>query len=400
MLYIGRPKICTINADQEESRYNAKLTTPFTPGIIIPSQNIIAYINYTSQSGVENSELLTSKNYEYLISRVPDILHWESIITLTYQQFLHNAVTIMDPKSDRAFFIAKVDNLISQEDKAVGHCSGANFSFDFSCPLFGLGTTETRFSRSESDSYLDALKALVLYDGTIFEVTKFSVLCCYSIPKLCHHTFPELKWEMVSDDSFPPKAFPAGVTPNGEILYVGRTQYSVNVLAPGYIVPSEKCLHLRWGHQEFRYDNKYEVLKLENEDILEWGMYCRGEIPPNAAAVGYFNNEKIFIGRIVIDGDISLGRTWSHGKINLPEDVASNTQLVGTLLHNYECLYVPWDSKEYLYQLYEVLMVKMRPKSLQQLCRNAIITATLGIPGRVDKLSIPKHLKEYCKTEG
>ena len=220
---------------------------------------------------------------------------------------------------------------------------------------------------------------------------------CAVIQYICYYTFPELKWEMVSDSYLPPNAFPAGVAPNGEILCVGRTQHIVNFLAPGYVVPSERRLHLGWGCQEYWYDNGFEVLKLENEDVLEWGMYCRGEIPPNAAVVGYHNDEKIFIGRTVVDGDISLGRTWYLDKINLPEDTVSNTQLVGKLMYTYECLYVPWDSKEYLYQLYEVLMVKMRPKSLQQLCHNVIITATLGIPGRVDKLSLPKHLKEYCK---
>lgn len=331
-------------------------------------------------------ELVTSRNYEFLTITVSDILHWESITALTPQQFLHNAVTIMDPKSDMnhcAFFIAKVDYLIGQEDKVVGHCDG-NFRLDFSCPLFGLGTTETWFSKSQSSSYLDTLKALVLYDGTIFEVSKFSVLCCYSVPKLCHYTFPELKWQMVSDGDLPSNAFPAGVAPNGEILYVGRAQHKANLLVPGYVVPSERQLHLGWEDQEYHHDNEFEVLKLENEDILEWGMYCRGEIPANAAAIGYYNNERIFIGRTVANSDVLLGRTRFLDKISLPEDTVSNTQLVGKIMYTYQCLYVPWDSKEYLYQLYEMLMVKMRPKSLQYLCRNVIITATLGIPSRVD----------------
>ena len=236
-------------------------------------------------------------------------------------------------------------------------------------------------------------------DGTIFEASRFSVLCCYSVPKLCHYTFPELKWEMVSDGDLPSNAFPAGVAPNGEILYVGRTHHRANILAPGYAVPSEGQLHLGWEDQEFLYDDEFEVLKLENENVLEWSTYCRGEIPPNAAAVGNYNNEKIFIGRTVADSDISLGRARYLDKISLPEDTVSNTQLVGKIMHTYQCLYVPWDSREYFYQLYEVLMVKMRPKSLQHLCRNVIITATLGIPGRVDKLSLPKHLKDICKAD-
>ena len=399
MLYIGRTKKCAINISSEKLlQCKAKHTTCFIPGIIIPTQSVIAYVNYTPD--VKKPEVVTSKNYKFLISRVPDILHWESIKSLTCQQFLCEAVTITEPKSEinpSAFFVAKVDNPISQEDEVVGHYTGISKKLNFNCPVYGLGTTETWFSRSESDSYLETLKALVLYDSKIYQVTKYSVLCCYSIPKLCHYTLPELKWGVVSDGNLPSNLLPAGIAPNGETLYVGRTHHTVNLLAPGYVVPSEKCLHLGWGCQEYCYDNKFEVLKLDKENIFEWGVYSRGDVPPNAAVVGHYKNEKIFIGRTVIDSDISLGRTRNLDRINLPEDRVSNTQLVGKLQYANECLYVPWNSKEYLYQLYEVLMVKIRPKSLQELCCNVIITATLAIPGRVDKLALPKHLKEFCK---
>ena len=395
VLYIGR---ATTNAGLEESQCNTKLTTP---GIIIPSQNVITYINYTSRSDMGKPELVTSDNYEFLTTRVPDILHWESITVLTSQQFLHNAVTTINQKSDMnhyAFFIAKVDYLNRQEYKVIGHCD-AKLRFDFRCPLLGLGTAETWFLRYESASYLDTLRALVMYNGIIFEVSEFSVLCCYSVPKLCHYTFPELKWEMVSDGDFPSNAFAAGVAPSGETLCIGRAQYGDNYIIPGYVVPSERRFHLSWEDREYCHDNTFKILKSVNEDVLEWGRYSRGEIPPNAAEVGCYKNEKIFIGRTVADGDISLGRTRHLDKISLPEDTVSNAQLVGKIMNTYQCLYVPWDGKEYFYQLYEVLMVKMRPKSLQHLCRNVIVTAILGIPGRVDKLSLPKHLKKFCKAD-
>ena len=388
-MYIGRPKVCTVNASQEE------LTSLFIPGIIIPSQSIITYINYNS--AVDTVELATSKNYEILIRMVPDILYWKSINNLTQQEFLHNAVTIMDLQSNikASSFIAKSDIPISQEHKVVGHYSSTNL---YNYQFFGLGIMKTWLSRNPSYSYLDTLRAFVPCNGRIFEATKFSVLCCYSIPKLCHYTFPELTWLTVSDDHSLISAFPAGVSPSGEVLYIGRTQHMAKCVTPGYVVPSKQCLHLSWEGQEYRYDRKYEILELRNEDFLSWGVYSRGQIPPNAAAVGYHNNERIFIGRTVVGSDISLGRTWHLDKINLPENAVSNSQLVGKLQHCYDCLHVPWDHKEYLYQLYEVLMVKMRPKSLQELCRNMIIVATLAIPDRVDKLSLPKHLREYCKV--
>jgi len=42
-------------------------------------------------------------------------------------------------------------------------------------------------------------------------------------------------------------------------------------------------------------------------------------------------------------------------------------------------------------------MLKTRLKSLQNLCRNAIITATLGFCDRIDQLPIPASLKVFCK---
>ena len=261
--------------------------------------------------------------------------------------------------------------------------------FDITCPI-------------SKDPYIDAVRALVPHNGSIFKVTKFSALCCYAVPKFCHYIFPELKWESVSDDLLPSNAFPAGVAPNGEVLYVGRKQHRSHKYdndgnsSIGYIVPSKKFLHVTLN-SEVCFDNEYEIL-VEEERVLEWGVYSCGEMPLNAVVGGTFVKEQLFIGRTVIDSDISLGKTSKDEKINLPEERVLNTQLVGSIMCRDKCLSVPWDGKKYTFQLYEVLMAKLRPRSLQQLCRNVIITATLGIPHRVDRLSLPKYLKEYCKV--
>ena len=83
--------------------------------------------------------------------------------------------------------------------------------------------------------------------------------------------------------------------------------------------------------------------------------------------------------------------------INLPHERVASTQLLGKIDPNRRCLYVPWDGKEYIYQSYEVLMLKMRPKSLKDLCRNVIITATMGVSEKIDKLPLLVNLKVFCK---
>ena len=83
----------------------------------------------------------------------------------------------------------------------------------------------------------------ISHGGKIFEVTKFQFLCSSKLPKLSHITYPTINWVTVSDGHLPPNAIAAGVAPNGEVLYIGRTDHDY-VIIPGYIVPTEKCLHI------------------------------------------------------------------------------------------------------------------------------------------------------------
>ena len=92
--------------------------------------------------------------------------------------------------------------------------------------------------------------------------------------------------------------------------------------------------------------------------------------------------------------DVSIGKTWKNVSIDLPHGRATDTQLVGSVYRKF--LYVSWDDKGYIYPSYEVLAMKMNPKSLQHLCCNVIITATLGIPDRILQLHLPVHLKSFC----
>ena len=415
MLYIGRPKLATISKVKKDKK-KADFTSSdiyLTPGIISPSQKVITYGTYNLHTN--KYELVTNKNYEVLTSKIPDILYWESIENFNRQEFLSNAVTIADrqPELDfyppsYIFFIAKVGIPFDQKDKVVGCYSTKSIWSEFNNPLIGFGIIQTRVRLYitcpiSKDPYLDAIRALVPYNGNLFEVTNFSVLCCYGVPKLCHYVLPEIKWESVSDDPLPSNAFPAGVAPDGEVLYVGRIQhrsskYENGHSSIGYIVPSKKCLHVALS-EELCCHRDYEILVEGTEkNVFEWGVYSCGEVPLNAIVGGTFVDKQLFIGRTVVDNDISLGETSEHEKINLPEQRVSDTQFIGEIQDKDGYLSVPWDGKEYTYQLYEVLMMKTKPMSLQQLCRNVIITTTLGIPHRVDQLSLPNHLKEYCKV--
>ena len=268
----------------------------------------------------------------------------------------------MDPQSEchpHVTFIAKVDNpataTTSDKSEVVGPYK---YFTQIKGPLIGSGEAQVFVDRddiwpiaSPRDSYLNALRVTIPYNGKIFKIgTQFSVLCCYSIPKLHHYTLPELKWETISNGPLPSNAFPAGVAPNGEVLYVGRKQHKSKHLAVGYVVPSEKRLQLSWERDEYWYESEYEVLVVEEDDELEWGLYSHASVPPNAAVGGYYNDEQLFIGRTALGSDISLGkRRYSDNEINLPEDRVTNTQLVGKIQCSYGGLCLPWDEEEYIW---------------------------------------------------
>ena len=284
----------------------------------------------------------------------------------------------------------------------VGDYDKSRFAADFDGPYFGVGQ-----AWYDEDAHLQGrqrgiqnLKVHVPHDGKIFEVYEFQFLCCNRLPEVCLTTYPTRNWVTVSDGHLPPNAIAAGVAPNGEVLYVGRGEHEYDVF-PGYIIPSEKCLHICYGSDEHIYSSDYEVLTIEDQDGFEWALYSNGEVPANTLVANYYNletEEGLYNGRTVTGSDISTAMTWQKVPINLPHGRVANTQLLGKIHPSHECLYVPWDGKEYVYRSYEVLILKIRPKSLKCICRSVIITATMGISDRIDQLPLPVNVKEFCKV--
>ena len=74
-------------------------------------------------------------------------------------------------------------------------------------------------------------------------------------------------------------------------------------------------------------------------------------MPANVLVANYYNletEEGLYIGRTVTGKDVSTATTWQKVPINLPLLRVANTQLLGKIHPSHECLYVPWDGKEYI----------------------------------------------------
>ena len=263
---------------------------PFTkivyPGIIVPSQGIIAYFKSFDDPLVE---LGVCKEYEVLTCKVPDLLYWESSDNLDRKKIVRNAVSV--PMAciapSQTYFIAQVNSPITEEWTIVSQYNGTKFSTEFSGPVVGTGVAQTTITGTRKfsshihphDPYLDALKVYAPYNGKIFEVGKFSLLCCHEVPKLSNFVFPEVKWIQVWDGRLPSNAFAAGTCPNGEILYIGK-KICARFFHPNLPV---------FDHEIFGCGCSCtficEVLATDDQGAFEWSICSAGEVPPHAVGV-------------------------------------------------------------------------------------------------------------------
>ena len=395
-----------------EKLYIGQLTekTPgqlFIPGIITPSKDSFTFFDYNKL--LVRTVRVDNAPCHVLTSKIPDLLYWEPAEKFTSNHALPHNIVMLDPvvRDDQSclLFIAQVQPTVVDDGKIISFYDKAKFPADFSGPIVGAGQAWLDFEGLENvlvkkfyEFRFSSYNVNVFYNGKIIKAPSFSFLCAYEMPKLSHYKLPEFKWKFIRNGRIPIKALPAGIYPNGEVLYVGKIQHQGDEI-PGYVMPTEKTFHLCWGCAEYCYGNDYKILTVEEPDSFEWGAYSDGNVPPNAIPAGRIakDGNNVYIGRTVTNSDITVGKTWLHVSIRLPHDKVTNTQLVGKINCDRRCLYVPWDGKEYIYPSYEILVRNFKPKSLQHLCRNVIITATLGIPGRIDELSLPSDLIDFCK---
>ena len=407
MLYI-HPLGETLYIGQYEPRRSVN-EYPF--GVITPSQEMIAFCDY-------NDKELTLKlcaRYEALTGADNVIFYWKSsdeYLQKSPMYFPEDIVYSSKTRHPLFYFVARVDLCIIKESKVVGSYNKSKFPADFDGPLVGVGHAwYIEGTRKQSHhTPLSSFNVYVPYDGKIFEVPRFSFLCSHRLPRLSHLTYPKENWVKIFSHQLPSNAFPAGIAPDGEALYIGRaeqfnSEYDRNDEIPGHVTPSAMQFHFTWDQLEHIYDysDGFEILVTEDKNLLEWIVDSRGNVPKNAVIGGRGEFSRLYyIGRTLTGSDPSIGEDRNDACIKLPNKRAANTQLVGKIDGSRGHLCVGWNGDEYCYEKYEVLVLRkwFSPKDLQRLCRNVIITLTMGMPDLVDQLNIPAHLKDFCKVTG
>ena len=354
------------------ARVNDSLFVGYDPGALVPSTGMVSIPHGCKEH--------TFTNYEVLTSDDPAVVYWK---------------TCSDGEVPEAAIEAGV---ASWEEMYIGQTHGPlNVGMasngkhlcppeNFTGPLLG------KIHPSHHCLY-------VAYNGKEYMFSTYNVLCKIQMPPFVHVSSAETSWVKASDGRVPPYALPAGITPTGEVAYVGRALQDYLELVPGPVVTSEGCLRLSWASIEHRHQ-EYEVLVADDPNVFEWVWGSQGDIPRIGVAVPGFEGEKetIYIGRTVTGSNLSVGRTYQGVPIQIPRLAVPNTQLVGKIHPSHRCLYLPHTGLEFIYKEYEVLVAKLMPKSLQELCQYVIRMATNGVPARIDSLSLPFGLKESCKV--
>ena len=341
------------------------------PGVLVPSSGVATF----TFSGREWS----TSEYEVLTCSEPEVLYWKEHCCEVPKNAVH---------SRRGMSIGRTCTPLEAGVPVSGPHGLKTLQPlpGFQGPLVG--------KIIQSHHLYPGLR--VAYNRYEFVFSTFSTLCAYQVPPLSHSEASTVSWEKTSGNNLPPNAFQASSTPSGEAIYIGRALHRHKQLVPGHVVPSLGRLSLCWGSREHQYD-EYEALVVNDAAAFHWVYACQGDVPAHAVAGGEQDRETVYIGRTVTGCDVSVGKTWKEVPIQIPSHSVTNTQLVGKVHPSHQALYVPHNGQEYIYRDSEFLTSKPSPKKLAELCRNEILIITKGIPGRVDLLPLPLHLKTFCK---
>ena len=201
----------------------------------------------------------------------------------------------------------------------------------------------------------------------------------------------------VSDEQFPSNTFPIALSPDGDALYAikGDNKKTRDTLLTPATYSSGKIQYQFWPQHVNHMEYTFSVLVVDDPDTVEWCTLLpkpkTSPPPPLAVPInGNWPNQRSCIGRtIVMDGTLQ-----DHDKVrNSP---LKNPTIIGAIYTDESVVHITWDGSD-VPSSFDVLLVKITPKSLKQLCRNVIISATLAIPNRIKFLSLPSFLEDYCK---
>nr|XP_045596590.1 uncharacterized protein LOC123757179 [Procambarus clarkii] len=142
------------------------------------------------------------------------------------------------------------------------------------------------------------------------------------------------RWVPAKGGYFPRHPVSGGEGPDGEV-FVGMAHHEGGYVL-GMVVPDHGCCYIPYGGDAIP-KSEYFVLSNPASVTLTWEPGSKGNAPPGALQGGVTEDgESLFIGRVSVDGVVSVGKVQpSHG-----------------------VCYVPYGGSEHAHKDYEVLCVR------------------------------------------
>ncbi|XP_071519403.1 uncharacterized protein [Panulirus ornatus] len=145
------------------------------------------------------------------------------------------------------------------------------------------------------------------------------------------------RWVPAKGGYFPHRPVSGGEGPDGEV-YVGMAHHEGGYIL-GMVVPDHGCCYIPFGGDAIPKD-EYFVLSNPESVTLSWEPGSKGKVPPGALQGGISEDgERLFIGRVSVDGVVSVGKVHP----------------------SHETCYVPYGGSEHSHKDYEVLCVQNVP---------------------------------------
>jgi len=362
--------------DTGENMYIARGAGTKLPGHVLPSEQKISYYR-------PNTDMSYNENYQVLTSGIPNIYNWRPFLLNSEHNLEHDGVFV---DSSNRFLIVQFHGPINIKDK--------DQQIDnFSAPILGY----LEYKRDQCSSKLDELVAF--YMGESFEISylasqdtniaetlknphlhqrvrhhilshchmslteKISYLSVYTVPPLSYFAFPEMKWAKVSQSNFPQNAVCASISANGEVFYVSR-RADVRHVAINFLYHRVKVDLI----DRLRAYRIFKVLVADDPNAFQWKLISEEDDKPS--------NED----------SCDINNSWPVGNV-----VIKHRKDEMQFSPDYNVLIEEATGKTY------ILTMTCSPRSLQYLCCNVIVVATMGIPKSIDCLPLPNRLKQYCK---
>ena len=371
---------------------HVKFPPKLIPAFVTSSKKASAVTCFTlpQLSNPLEIKLSSDKKYEVLTCKIPDLLYWEPFENISVDCFRSTVIFsyVCDREASRALFYGQAEAPEKLGIKKSKSYQGSDIGF-------GKITSDSH-AKFDFTSEECPYHFYTMCGNDIVETSKFLVLCFHQVPKLSSFCCPTVKWVDVSNEQFPPNAFPVALATNGDKLYVvkGDNKRENTTIITPVTSSSGKVQYMSWPHYANHTEYKCSMLVVDDPDTVEWCafLYEDKTSPPPPLAVPINCNwphKASCIGRKVTND--ALGGEKGNS-------LMKNTTVVGLIYTDISIANITWDIPSGdMPTCFDVLVARVTPKSLKQLCRNVIISTTLAIPDRLDQLSIPKFLKEYCR---